>query len=169
MDYGKYFPIAEYYKKVVVPLDKKFLNNKNDKFICCLHNDKDPSLGVINKKGKGEVFHCFGCGAWGDIIELHKKVSLIYFKKSLDTDLCKRELCEIFNIDYLSLPKDEFSVGVDTDREIRKQLAIQKSLEDFSLLDFRNSFIEGKIEGKPVSYFNTLLVRMLDKENRDRE
>lgn len=169
IDYSRYFPIKDYYLKVVVPLDKKFKNYKGDKFICCLHNDTDPSLGIIKSKKKGEIFHCFGCNSWGTIIELHKRVSLKYFNKRLDDELCKRELCEIFEIDYSSLPKEEYIIENIADKDIRKELAMRDALSRFDISDFRNSFIEGKMEGKGVGYFNSLLIKMIDevKKNED--
>lgn len=43
--------------------------------ICPFHADKDPSLSLSNELG---VFHCFGCGAKGNIVKFYamlKKVS----------------------------------------------------------------------------------------------
>lgn len=167
IDYSSYFPIKEYYEKVVMPIDKKFRHTKKDKFVCCLHNDTDPSLGIMNTKQKGEVFHCFGCNSWGDIIVLHKRVSLKYFGKNIDDELCKRELCNIFGVDYNSLPKEEYKIENIRDKEIRKELAMRNALKKFDIADFRNGFIEGKIEGKPLGYFNNLLIKMIDESGKD--
>src|ERR1043165_8703752 len=46
----------------------------NYKGLCPFHNEKTPSFQVNRDKG---FFHCFGCGAGGDVIkflELHEKV-----------------------------------------------------------------------------------------------
>jgi len=169
VDYSKYFPMREYYEKVVLPLDKRFKPQKRGMYICCIHDDTDPSLGVINTK-KGEVYHCFGCNAWGNILDLHKRVSLKYFNKRLDDVLCKRELCNIFNIDYNSLPReDDYNIEDVKDKNIRKELAMRDALSRFDISDFRNGFIEGKMEGKGVGYFNTLLIRMINEVKKEEE
>lgn len=163
VDYSKYFPMREYYEKVVMPLNTKFKKSKGDKLVCCLHEDTDPSLGIISSKKKGELFHCFGCNSWGDILVLHKRVSLKYFSKSIDDELCKRELCKIFGVDYNSLPKEDYVIDNVRDKDIRKELALREALDKFDISDFRSSFIRGKIEGKGVDYFNTLLITMVSE------
>ena len=168
IDYSSFFPIKEYYEKVVMPLDNRFRYTKKDKFICCLHGDTDPSMGIIKSK-KGEIFHCFGCNAWGDVLELHKKVSLKYFGKRLDDELCKRDLCRIFNIDYSVLPKEEYSMDKNQDKNIKKELALREALNRFTISDFRTGIIAGKMEGKGIGYFNSLLVQMIDSEKREEE
>ena len=46
-----------------------FRVNRTGKIICPFHSDKNPSMKVDNR------FHCFGCGADGDVIDF------IYFSK----------------------------------------------------------------------------------------
>lgn len=165
MDYSNIFPIEEYYRRVVMPLDKKFKVVKGDKFICCLHDDNDPSMGIIKSKKKGELFHCFGgCGS-GTVVDLHKRVSLIYFKKRLDEESAIRELCSIFEKDYSSIPQEDV-VNI-SDRYVLREMAIQESLTSFDISDFRHGIIDGKMEGKGVDYFNSLMVKMIDKLKED--
>lgn len=162
VNYSKFFPIKGYYEKVLSPINSKFKRVKNDKFICCLHDDNDPSLGIIHSKGKGEIFHCFGCHSAGNVIALHKRVSLKYFKKVLDDDEAKRELCNIFNIKYDSLPvEDEGSLDKIGSKDVRKEVAMRRAMERYDLSDFNSDMIAGKMEGKGVPYFNTLLVRVI--------
>lgn len=167
--YSDYFPIKDYYEKVVMPLDKKFRHTRKDKFICCLHEDTDPSLGIVHSKSKGEIFHCFGCNSWGTIIDLHKRVSLKYFGRRLDDELCKRELCNIFGINYNTLPKEDYCIDSCRDKDVRKELALRDSYNKFTISDFKDGIIEGKMEGKGIGFFNTLLIQMLDsfKNNED--
>lgn len=163
IDYSPYFPLRGYYEKVVMPLDRKFKVTKADKYICCLHDDKDPSMGLLKSKSKGEVFHCFGCNAWGNVIDLHRKVSFKYFGKNIDDEQAKRELCTIFGIDYTVLPKDEMGVS-DSNSEIRKALAMRDALSRFDIQDFQSKFIEGKLENRSIGYYNALLVKMIVSE-----
>lgn len=162
IDYSKFFPMKDYYEKVVMPLDKKFRYTKKGKYICCLHNDTDPSLGIITSKSKGEIFHCFGCNAWGTILDLHKRVSFKFFNRVLDDESCKRELCNIFNINYKDLPKEECKIEDIGNKDIRKELSIREALKKYDISDFREGFINGKMEGKSLEYFNTLLIKMIE-------
>lgn len=165
IDYGKWFPIEEYYEKVVIPLDSRFKKRKKGMFVCCFHDDTDPSLGIIYSKDKGEIYHCFGCNAWGNIIDMHKKVSRKYFRKSIGDERAIKELCEIFNVDPSELPKVT-NVEDITDKEVRKQLAIAEAMNHIDVGYFQNKIIEGKMENKGIPYYNTLLIRMIDEYNK---
>ncbi|MGV3076353.1 CHC2 zinc finger domain-containing protein [Clostridium baratii] len=167
IDYSRFFPIKDYYEKVVMPLDKKFRHTRKGKFVCCLHDDTDPSLGIIKSKKKGEIYHCFGCNSWGDIINFHKRVSLKYFGRRLDDELCKRELCNIFGIDYAILPKEEYVIENVRDKDIRKELAMRDALGKYNIADFREDIITGKMEGKGIGFFNTILIKMVAEVKKD--
>lgn len=168
MDYSSYFPLGEYYRRVVFPLGSRFRVSKRGMYVCCLHDDHDPSLGILRSKKGGEVFHCFGCNAWGNVIDLHKKVSLKYFGRVLDDELCRRELCSIFGIEYSSLPALGVSSSVDnTDRSIRREMALRESLDRYSVADFRADIIAGKVGGRGIDYFNSSLVRLIDSFKSD--
>lgn len=160
MDYGKYFPIVDYYSRVVMPLNSKFkINGTGSKshMICPLHNDTDPSLGIVSSS-KGELFHCFGCNSWGNVIDLHRKISKKYLNKYLTEIEATRDLCRLFDVDYKSLPKETESTSV---QELSDDDAISKSLYEFSYSDFSDGILVGKGAGKGIGYFNTLLARML--------
>lgn len=168
VNYSEYFPLREYYEKVVMPINKRFRVTKGDKFICCLHDDTDPSMGIIHSKKKGEIYHCFGCNSFGTVVDLHKRVSLKYFNKMLDDDSAKRDLCRIFDIDYKTLPReDDYTIENIGDKDVRKELAMREALNKFDISDFRDRFIEGKIEGKGVPYFNSLMVRMINEVKKE--
>ena len=69
--------IERYYEEIVSevnPKFKKYSFKTNKTVICPLHDDNDPSMGVIVSKGK-ERFHCFGCGAWGGVLDLVERVN----------------------------------------------------------------------------------------------
>ena len=48
--------------------------------LCPWHDDHNPSLSVDETKG---LFHCFGCDAKGDIIELVRKMEGVSFREAL--------------------------------------------------------------------------------------
>lgn len=65
--------------------------------LCPFHNEKSPSFSVSETK---QIFHCFGCGAGGDVIGFLKKIENIEFKDAIEM------LAERANI---TLPKIETS------------------------------------------------------------
>lgn len=169
IDYSNYFPIKEYYEKVVMPLNSRFKYTKKDKFVCCLHSDSDPSLGIVYSKSKGEMFHCFGCNAWGTVLDLHRRVSLKYFNKSLDDEQIKRELCMIFGVSYESLPKegDDYDLSKVGNKDIRKQIAMREAMTRYDISDLKSDIINGKLERRSVGYFNTLIIKMINERAKE--
>lgn len=66
-----------------VPLSRAFADHLGEdalqhvsehkyKVVCPFHNDRNPSLNIDNSLG---VFHCFGCGAKGTIIDFEQLIS----------------------------------------------------------------------------------------------
>ncbi|MFZ5392083.1 MAG: DNA primase [Patescibacteria group bacterium] len=68
----------------VVELAKNYMTlrqaGRNFKAVCPLHNEKTPSLMVSPDK---QIWHCFGCGAGGDIFALVQKMEGLDFYESL--------------------------------------------------------------------------------------
>lgn len=58
------------------------LEKKGSSFmgLCPFHEDKNPSLSVDKEKG---LFHCFGCGAGGDVFDFVMKKQGVEFKEAL--------------------------------------------------------------------------------------
>ena len=71
--------------------------------ICPFHNEKSPSLSVSPDK---QIFHCFGCGAGGNVISFISKIEGIGFKEAIEV------LAEKANI---TLPTS--SNNIDSKRE----------------------------------------------------
>lgn len=161
VDYSNYFPITEYYRRVVMPLNRKYKITGGDKMICPLHDDHDPSLSIIPNKTGVEVCHCFGCNYWGNVIKLHKRVMQRHKGKVLSTEEVRRDLCRTFNIKYETLPSEE---AVSDDDDIRKEVAMVEAIgEKFDISDFKYLIIEGKKRKKGIGYFNALMMSMINE------
>lgn len=167
MNYNPYFPIREYYEKVVVPINPDRYKVKSGKmFVCPVHNDHDPSLGLIPSKN-GDICHCFGCNFWGNVVELHQKVSKKHFKKYLSEEEAVRDLCKIFRVNIEDLPVGDISDIKDKDE--RRELALDEAIENFDIGDFQRLIYEGKVQGRPIGYFNAVVMTMVDSCNEGRE
>lgn len=168
MNYKEYFPVEEYYRKVVKPINPhRFKYGSGGKMVCPLHDDHDPSLGVIESKN-GEICHCFGCGAWCDVVDLHIRVSKIYKKKYLDREESRKELCKIFGINSSDLPEEDIKDGRTND-EKREEL-IKENMSKFDISDFRYKLLDGKLKKRGIGYFNALMMSMLwESKNGEKE
>lgn len=161
MNYNSYFPIIEYYKKVVQPIDNQRYKVKSDKmFVCPLHDDHDPSLGLIESKN-GDMVHCFGCGFWGDIVKLHKTFVRRQSRRVISDDEAIRELCGIFGEKYENVPKPENTEG-SKDGGARKEVAVNEAVECFDIGDFYRLIQDGKRQKKSIGYFNAVVMTMVD-------
>lgn len=161
MNYKEFFPIIDYYKRVVQPLNPSRYRVKSDKMMVCpLHDDINPSMGIIIGKDGSEKYHCFGCNRWGDVVDLHRKVSRNLFRRYLSEEEALKDLCRIFNV-----PIDKVVVTKETDEnaDVRTEMAINEAMDRFDIGDFRNMFIDGKLKKKPLGYFNTLMMIMVSE------
>lgn len=75
--------------------------------VCPFHKEKTPSFSVSPDK---QIFHCFGCGAGGNVIHFISKIENINFRESLEM------LAERANI---TLPA--IDSGIDTKRQALKE------------------------------------------------
>ena len=83
---------------------------QNQMGLCPFHSDKTPSLGVNESK---QLYHCFGCGAGGDVIHFLQSINKQGFQEVV-LDLAQR-----YNIELQGL-----------DQEKTKQLVERLTLED---------------------------------------
>ncbi len=58
-----------------------FQKGKNLMAFCPFHSEKTPSFQVIVEK---QFFHCFGCGAGGDVIEFIRNVKGLSFLDAVE-------------------------------------------------------------------------------------
>lgn len=162
MDYSKYFSILEYYKKVVQPTNPSHYKVKSEKMMVCpLHADVNPSMGIIHGSAGTELYHCFGCGRWGDVVDLNIKVQRRLFRRHLNEEESLKDLCRIFGVKYESLPKASKESEKSKSAQQEQKLLEAQSKFDFS--DFKTRLIQGKIEKKGIPYFNTLMMVMISE------
>lgn len=165
MNLSKFFLIKNYYEKVVIPLNPKRFKLKETgskvMMVCPFHSDHDPSLGIIQKSSGEEICHCFGCNYIGDIVKLNKDIQNKYFGKVISEEDSLGILCNTFGVDRNSLPVETLSSVADIG--IRQESQLLLAMEDFDIGDFRYMIKQGKKEKKGISYFNTMLMLMIDK------
>ena len=150
------FSVEEYYKRVVMPLSKKYRISKG-KMVCPLHDDHDPSLGVIPSRN-GNLIHCFGCNFWGNIVDFHKKLMRTHYKKYLSDDEALSDLCRIFGVEE----KPDIS-STTNDSSLKRELELSKAIEKFDIGDYRTMVLDGKREGRGIAYFNTITMMMISE------
>lgn len=108
--------IPDYYERYIKPLDKRFSEyslHSSRTVICPLHDDTDPSLGLINHRFLTDVkiYHCFGCGASGTIIRLHQFIEELYHGRRLTEQESCNELADLFGIsleDFEEIADDDY-------------------------------------------------------------
>lgn len=166
MNYSEYFSIVDYYKLFVQPINKKYFTKNDKMMVCPLHDDVNPSMGIIKGSNGKELYHCFGCNSWGDIVDLHIKVSRRLKKRYLDRESALRELCNMFGVDYNAIKSKEQADVLDKD--VRVDSAMSAKEQEFDYADFRNMITDGKLQRKRISYFNTLMIMMVSslKDNK---
>lgn len=141
--------IPDYYEKFVKPLDKRFAEYNlygSRTVICPLHDDTDPSFGLINHRFLSgvKIYHCFGCGASGTIIRLHQLIQDIYHNKKLSDEEACKDLADLFNIpinDFEEVDSDDYdSKYMQTLKKIDrlKKVYTIKTFSD-TLLDIRKA------------------------------
>lgn len=106
-------------------------------FVCCpLHREKTPSLSV-----KDRVWHCFGCGQGGNVINFVMKLFNLDFKQA----------CIRLNDDFqLRLPINYNDLSEDQKNEIkearRKEFIERKRREDF--LKWKEEYLNKSISNR---------------------
>lgn len=108
--------IPDYYDKIVHNLGDLYKDrslNYHRTVICPLHDDTDPSLGLMNHRflPKVKLYHCFGCNSTGDIIRFHQRVESRYHKREINEKTACEELAQLFGIPlegYADVSEDDY-------------------------------------------------------------
>ena len=91
--------------------------------LCPFHNEKTPSFSVSPDK---QIYHCFGCGAGGNVITFLMEYENYSFQEALGI-LAQRA--------GISLPKEEMS------KEARAQADLRASLLEINIFQFYSPYI----------------------------
>lgn len=76
--------------------------------LCPFHKEKTPSFSVSPDK---QIFHCFGCGAGGDVIRFTSKIENVDFKESLEI-LADRAGIKLPVLDGVNMEKENLKEKV---------------------------------------------------------
>ncbi|MCC6545622.1 DNA primase [Candidatus Sumerlaeota bacterium] len=112
----------------VVPLKKAGNSYKGR---CPFHDEKTPSFNVVPSKG---IFHCFGCGAGGSVIDFVMRKERLDFKEAVE------KLAKELGIE---MPQFRPIDRAEADAEQRLIDAVQRANND-ALAWFRKNLREGR-------------------------
>ena len=97
--------------------------NRNGQFICAFHNDHKPSASI-----KNDYFHCFVCGAGGDLITFTAKLHGLS-----NIDACKK-LDQDFHLGLSQQPVSHID-RLKADREnVKRQSELKRQREEEELI-----------------------------------
>lgn len=151
--------IKELYEDEVAPKEAKFSRfsfNSSNTVVCPFHNDNDPSFGILKGTDGRERYHCFGCGVTGDFLDFYKHIQKVFYNKVLSDE---KALVAIASRWGISL--EELSVQGEEVEKTRESL-LEESKNKYNFNDLKDDFLEGRLEGKPLAYFNLKLLEYID-------
>lgn len=138
--------IERYYEDYIKPLDLRFKEYSfytHRTVICCFkgHEDINPSLGTIpHRHLKGvRVFHCFGCGASGDVVRLHQVIQRDYFNRILSDKESALDLCRLYGINAVQY--EDIDDASDQAGYLRRLQRISRYSEAYTLRDFEDELM----------------------------
>lgn len=134
--------IPDYYDKIVHNLGDLYKDrslNYHRTVICPLHDDTDPSLGLMNHRflPKVKLYHCFGCNSTGDIIRFHQRVESRYHKREINEKTACEELAQLFGIPlegYADVSEDDYEAKyAQICQRIDKEVKHSYTSRDYSM------------------------------------
>lgn len=136
--------IEQYYNEYIVPLDTKRFRafNNGSTSICPLHDDTDPSFGVINDRHKKgvKIFHCFGCGRTGSVIDLHRSIQMIYHNNDLDQKEAMIDLCRLYNIDASLYENDDSNNPLGYYTNVSRKVA--RNMDRYTIQEYKDDLLK---------------------------
>lgn len=97
--------VIDYYDDYIRPINSTFgrYSFKEQNRVPCWfveHDDKTASMGCLDdKKHPGRtMYHCFGCGKAGDVVQLHAYIQKEYKNRYLSREDAARDLAKLYNI-----------------------------------------------------------------------
>ncbi len=99
------------------------------KGLCPFHNEKTPSFNVVPAKG---IFHCFGCGAGGSVIDFVMKTERLEFREAIE---------KLAKDTGIELPRFKAQDKSEADAEQRQREAVQGANNE-ALAWFRGNLLE---------------------------
>lgn len=101
------------------------------KGLCPFHQEKTPSFNVVPAKG---IFHCFGCGVGGSVIDFVMKTERLEFREALE---------RLAHETGIELPSFRQQSREEKDAETRQREAVQQANEE-ALKWLRRNLLEGR-------------------------
>ena len=130
----------------------KLTRNGNEfEGLCPFHNEKTPSFSVVPEKG---FYHCFGCGAHGDVIDFIKNYFSVDFK----------EACEILGGEKIApnvKPKKKAPVEI---KNLYEDLEIQHTCKTILEPGTRTPKIFNVKRQKYINYIPSLVHEYIRKD-----
>lgn len=161
--------VVQYYSDYIRYVDEKFkfAFDRGDKAICPIHEDNDPSFGLMkDKQNKGVMlYHCFGCNRVGNVIRLHQFIEKQYKGNDLEYQEAAEDLAKLYKIEVseadMQQPK---AVDVFTQR----QMMLRKAQEGYSFKDYQLDMLAlrlgNKTDKQKIMSINRNLVKLINKE-----
>lgn len=163
--------IPDYYDNYIAPLEGKFkqysFHNKGTSTVVCpLHNDHDPSLGMMKDRRLPKVmlYHCLGCGAVGTVIRLHQRIQHKYYNREITIKQACVELCELFGI---PVPTEDVFDSEDYSKRIQnRSMKVDKVARYYTEKDYARNILLLRKEavengGMNLNRLNSECVKMI--------
>lgn len=149
----------EYYLKTIYSRGGKFAKGHpiEDRLVLCpLHEDKNPSMGFLTGKDGIERYHCFGCGAVGTVVDLHRKLN-----GSKDDKIVVEEIAKILGIEVNFDEVENSELNDFSDIASEKIKAIKHYNAKNSEAGFANFLREAKQNSYSMAQINRVMLNIL--------